>query len=80
MKTALLSVLTATLLGFASRAGGRHFDAADFTAIVFTTGLVAWTIEQYSRAPRALPVARTFRFPARVNVSPAKAADIRLAA
>ena len=77
MKTALISVLTATLLGFASLASGRHFDAADFVAIMFTTGLVAWTIEQYSRTPRALAVARTFRFPARVN---AKAPDFRLAA
>lgn len=80
MKTALLSVLTATLLGFASLASGRHFDAADFTAIMFTTGLVAWTIEQYSRAPRALTVVRTFRFPARVKVGAAKAPALRLAA
>lgn len=80
MKTALLSVLTATLLGFTSFAGGRHFDAADFTAIMFTTGLVAWTIEQYSRTPRALTVARTFPFPARVKVGPVKTPAIRLAA
>jgi len=80
MKTALTSVLTATLLGIASLASGRHFDAADFTAIMFTTGLVAWTIEQYSRAPRPLTVARTFRFPAGVNAGPTKAPAIRLAA
>ncbi len=54
MKTTLLSLLTATLLGLASLASGRHFDAADFTAIMFTTGLVAWTIDQYSREPRVL--------------------------
>src|SRR5882757_6768565 len=77
MKTALISVLTATLLDVASLASGRHFDAADFTAIMFATGLVAWTIEQYSRAPRALTIARTFRFPTRVN---AKAPPMRLAA
>jgi len=80
MKTALISVLTATLLGFASLAGGRPFDAADFTAILFTTGLVAWTIDQYSRVPRGLTVARTFRLPARVHAGPAKAPAIRLAA
>lgn len=80
MKTALISVLTATLLGFASLASGRHFDTADFTAILFTTGLVAWTIEQYSRAPRALPVARTFRFPVRVKIDPARNPAMRLAA
>jgi hypothetical protein len=41
MKTMILSVLTATLLGFASLASGRPFDAADFIAIMFATGLVA---------------------------------------
>jgi len=77
MKTALISVLTATLLGFASLASGRHFDAADFTALMFATGLVAWTVAQYSRTPRALTVARTFRFPTGVN---AKTPALRLAA
>lgn len=64
MKTALLSVLTATLLGFASLASGRPFDAADFTAIVFTTGLVAWTVVQYSRETRPLTRGRPIRLPA----------------
>jgi hypothetical protein len=63
MKTALISVLTATLLGFASLASGRPFDAADFTAILFSTGLVAWTVNQYSRALRPLHVARPLRLP-----------------
>jgi len=80
MKTALISVLTATLLGFASLASGRHFDATDFTAILFATGLVAWTIDQYSRAPRALAVDRPIRFPIRVNVRSAKVPAMRLAA
>jgi len=80
MKTALISVLTATLLGFASLASGRHFDAADFTAIMFTTGLVAWTIDQYSRAPRALALVRPIRFPVRLNVRSTKAPALRLAA
>ena len=80
MKTALISVLTATLLGFASLASGRHFDAADFTAIVFTTGLVAWTLDQYSRAPRALTKARLIRLPLLRAAAPAKATGARLAA
>lgn len=80
MKTALISVLTATLLGFASLASGRHFDAVDFTAIMFTTGLVAWTMEQYSRPPRALPLARPFHLPVRISVAPTKAPALRLAA
>ena len=80
MKTALISELTATLLGFASLASGRQFDAADCTAIMFTTGLVAWTIEQYSRAPRALTLARPIWFPLRVNVRSAESPALRLAA
>jgi hypothetical protein len=80
MKTALISVLTATLLGFASLVSGRPFDAADFVAILFTAGLVAWTIDQYSRAPRALSVARPIRVPVRVNMPATKIAGGRLAA
>jgi hypothetical protein len=80
MKTALISVLTATLLGFASRFSGRAFDAADFTAILFTTGLVAWTIEQYSREPRQLLVNRPIRLPLKVRADRAPAAAGRLAA
>ena len=80
MKTALISVLTATLLGIASLASGRAFDAADFTAIMFTTGLMAWTIEQYSREPRVLNVARPIRFPVNLGGGRAKAATSRLAA
>ncbi len=67
MKTALISVLTATLLGIASLASGRPFDAADFTAILFTVGLVAWTVNQYSREPRPLLLARPVRLPVPVD-------------
>ena len=77
MKTALISVLTATLLGFASLASGRPFDAADFTAIVFTTGLVAWTVAQYSREPRPLTRVRPIRLPVSVR---AETARVRAAA
>ncbi len=73
MKTSLISVLAATLLGFASLVSGRPFDAADFMAILFTVGLVAWTVSQYTREPRPLLVARPIRLPApiqsRVTVS-----------
>jgi len=76
MKTSLISVLTATLLGLASFASGRPFDVADFTAIVFTLGLVAWTVNQYSREPRPLLVARPIRvsapIPSRVSMAPAR--------
>lgn len=80
MKTALISVITATLLGFASLASGRHFDAADFTAIVFTTGLVAWTLDQYSRAPRVLTKVTPFRLPLPAKPRHARPVDNRLAA
>ena len=80
MKTTLTSVLTATLLGFAALASGRPFDAADFCAILFTTGLVAWTIEQYSREPRSLPGARPIRFPVELARRAPKAIGRRLAA
>lgn len=80
MKTTLISVLTATLLGIASLASGRHFDAADFTAILFTTGLVAWTVEQYSRESRILNVVRPIRFPINLDSRTAKVTTSRLAA
>jgi len=84
MKTSLISILIsiliATLLGLASVASGRPFDAADFTAILFTLGLVAWTVNQYSREARPLLVARPIRLPAPVTVRHAAAPARRLAA
>lgn len=80
MKTALISVLTATLLGFASLVSGRAFDAADFTAILFTTGLVAWTVSQYSRESRPLTLARPIRLTAPLAVRSATPVASRLAA
>lgn len=79
MKT-LLSILTATLLGIASIASDRHFDIADFTAILFTTGLVAWTIDQYGSEPRVRSANRPIRFPIKLAGRPAKVASGRLAA
>jgi hypothetical protein len=80
MKTALISLFTASLLGFASRLSGRAFDAADFTAILFATGLVAWTIEQYSREPRVLSVNRPIRLPIKIQTNCTPATARRLAA
>ena len=80
MKTTLISLFTATLLGLASLASGRHFDAADFTAIMFTTGLVAWTIDQYSREPRVLSLVRPIRLPINLGGRTAKVIASRLAA
>lgn len=80
MNTALTSVLTATLLGFASFVSGRPFDAADFTAILFATGLVAWTIEQYRHRPRLLNVTRPIHLPITLGTNRAKTSASRLAA
>jgi hypothetical protein len=80
MKTALVSVLTATLLGVASLASGRQFDAADFTAILFTTGLVAWTLVQYSRPPRVLTRVTPFRLPVPTQPRRPEMDETRLAA
>jgi len=80
MKTALISLLTATLLGFASFAGGRPFDAADFIAILFATGLSAWTVSQYGREYRPLTLARPIRLPIQPAVATATARAHRMAA
>jgi len=63
MKTALISLFAASLLAVAFVLGGRPFDAANLTALLFSTGLVAWTVSQYSRAMRPLLVNRPIRLP-----------------
>lgn len=80
MKTALTSLITASLLGIASYASGRAFDAADFTAILFTTGLVAWTMDQYSWEPPSLYRHRLIRLPIKTTDRTAKATSVRVAA
>jgi uncharacterized membrane protein YoaK (UPF0700 family) len=80
MKTTLISLFAATLIGFASIATGRSFDAADFIAISFAVGLAAWTIEQYSRQPRPLTYARPIRLPISPAVQSARAQAQKMAA
>jgi hypothetical protein len=80
MKTTLISILTATLLGFASYATDRQFGIAEFLAVVFTVGLVGWTVEQYSREPRSLTKARPIHLPISPEVRPEAARADRLAA
>ncbi|HWA26700.1 MAG TPA: hypothetical protein VG734_13665 [Lacunisphaera sp.] len=80
MKTALSSILTAALLGSASLASGRPFDAADFMAILFTTGLVGWTVSQYTRSSRPLLAAPPIRMPAPIRPRVAVPQVHRLAA
>ncbi len=80
MKNILFSILSAGLLGLAYRFGGHSFDMIDFTAFLFATGLVAWTIEQYSHPPRALLTDRPIPFPAQLKVVRIPASSSRLAA
>lgn len=80
MKTAIISIITATLLGAAFSASGRLTAAADLTAIAFATGLVAWTISQYSRTPRELDLDRPVRLPVKSLAHRARPAALRAAA
>ena len=80
MKTALLSLFTATLMGLASYASGHAFGAAEFTAVLFATGLVAWTIKQYSRQPLALVAVQPIHLPVRLDVQRLQIRSRRLAA
>jgi hypothetical protein len=79
MKTALISFFAATLLGAAFLAGGRLIDAANLIALLFSAGLVAWTVAQYSRVTRPLSVNRPVRLPVPMRRR-ALAPAVRLAA
>lgn len=79
MKTALISLFAASLLAIAFVLSGRPFDAANLTALFFSTGLVAWTVSQYSRASRPLSVNRPIRLPAPLR-NRSLASSARLAA
>lgn len=82
MKTALQTTLIAILLGAAILASGRLLDAADLAVLLFSTGLVAWTIAQYRRLPRMINLNfdRPVRLPARSAVHPVSRGAARLAA
>ena len=82
MKTALQTTLIAILLGAAILASGRLLDAADLAVLLFSTGLVAWTIAQYRRTPRLinLDFARPVRLPAGSAVRPVTRGAAQLAA
>ena len=71
MKTVLISLLTATLLGCVVAATGRSFDTTSLVSIAFAATLVGWTFGQYAREPRAL----TWERPIRLELPPATAGD-----
>jgi len=77
MKTTLISLSIASLLGLAAFATGHTFDAADFLAIAFVTGLVAWTISQYSAEPRVLTKARPTYLPINSSTAPMVPSSLR---
>ena len=76
MKTALIALLIPILLSLAAVASGRLFDAADFIAVTFATELVAWTIAQYRKEPRALTLAKCIHLPVKTSASPATRSSI----
>lgn len=80
MKTALISFIIASFLSVASFASGHAFSAADFIVTLFITGLVAWTIEQYSREVRPLTTNRPIRFPVQLKSSVRREPALRMAA
>ena len=51
MKTILISLFTATLLGLASQFSDHSVNVAEITSMLFVAGLLAWTVKQYSRQP-----------------------------
>ena len=53
MKTPLIAIITGAALGAVALWNGLHIDIAAYVVILFGTGIVAWTVEQYRR--RSLP-------------------------
>lgn len=49
MKTTMISLVSATLFALTAHAGGHSLEATDLLAVVFASGLVAWTSAQYNR-------------------------------
>ncbi|HEY8994039.1 MAG TPA: hypothetical protein VIM71_05220 [Lacunisphaera sp.] len=47
MKTPLIAIITAASLALGLMLLGRQVDVAFCVIVLFGTGLVAWTIEQY---------------------------------
>ena len=47
MKTPIIAIITGTGLVAAGLWNGLHIDISAYVVILFGTGLVAWTIEQY---------------------------------
>ena len=80
MKTTFITLLTGILLVTAAVVSSSQFAAADFIAIAFTTGLVAWTVAQYRVGARVLTPARCLHLPINTGSTPSTQTDRRCAA
>lgn len=49
MKTPLTAIFTGVALGLLSLFYGRQVDVVFWVIILFGTGLIAWTLEQYEQ-------------------------------
>ena len=69
MKTALISLSLATLLGLASYVSALSFNADQLISVLFVAGLAAWTITLYSRKPKSLTLrmTRPIHLPIKIN-------------
>jgi hypothetical protein len=52
MKTTIITLFAATLLGFAFLTRNESVNAAGLVAIAFVAGLVAWTVSEYGHTRR----------------------------
>ena len=82
MKTIVISLFTATLLGLASQFSSHSVNAAEFTSILFASGLLAWTVNQYSNRPTVLTAnsAQIIHLPIRSKVERLATHGTRMAA
>ena len=67
MKTVLISLSTAALLGIAAYVTGPSFGADELISILFVAGLVAWTFSLYGPKPRLQALAKPIHLPLRFS-------------
>lgn len=80
MKTTLISLFTAALLGLASFVSDRSFNSEELISIIFVAGLVGWTATMYSRKSSSLTINRPIRLPLKAEIHSFPGKTQRLAA
>jgi len=80
MKTTLISLFTAALLGLASFASNHSFNSEELLSILFVAGLVGWTVTMYSRKSRPLTINRPIHLPLKAEIHSFPGKTQRLAA